>query len=70
MDNPVLWLAIWFGAAALVVIYVVWVRRRDAAGKSYGPDTAMGIGLSDVGRGDGGAGAGMGGTSGGDASGS
>ena len=64
MDNsvlglaPMVWLTIWFGAAAVVVFYVVFVRRRDAAGKSYGPDTAMGIGLSDVGRGGGGIGPG------------
>lgn len=71
MDSPIVWLAIWFGAAAVVLLYVVWVKRGDSAGKSYGPDTAMGIGMSDIGRGDTGAGPGAGtgpGSAGGDGS--
>lgn len=64
MDNVGMWLAIWFGIAGLVIVYVVWVGRRNSAGKSYGPDTAMGIGLSDVGRGDSGPGIGTGGAGG------
>lgn len=53
MDYALVIVAVWFGAAALVILYVVWSARRDSAGKSYGPDTAMGIGVSDVGRGGG-----------------
>lgn len=54
MDTAVVVLAIWFGLAALVVLYVFWVRRRDSAGKPSSADTAMGVGMSDIGRGDGG----------------
>ena len=69
MDNVGMWLAIWFGATGLMIVYVVWVGRRNSAGKSYGPDTAMGIGMTDVGRGDSGAGPGIGtGGAGGDGS--
>jgi len=69
MDYALVIVAVWFGAAALVVLYVVWSARRNSAGKSYGPDTAMGIGMTDLGRGDSGAGPGIGtGGAGGDGS--
>ena len=53
-------LAIWFGLAGLILS--TWCGPDEgAAGKSYGPDTAMGIGMSDIGSGDSGPGAGSGG---------
>ena len=69
MDFAFPVLAIWFGAAVLVVLYVVWVARRKSAGKSYSADPAMGIGMTDVGRGGSGIGADVGsGSVGGDGS--
>ena len=61
MDYVLLGFFIVFGLAGLIACYVVWVSRRDAAGKSYGPDTAMGMGMSDVGRSHGGPDIGAGG---------
>jgi hypothetical protein len=50
MDNAELWVVAGLGVAGSLVCWVVWTSRRDAAGKSYGPDTAMGFGMSDIGR--------------------
>ena len=58
MDYVLVGFFIAFGAAGLLACWVVWTSRRDAAGKSYGPDTAMGFGMSDVGRGHSGPGTG------------
>jgi hypothetical protein len=69
MDYVLVGFFITFGVAGLIACYVVWVGRQEPAGRSYGPDTAMGIGMSDVGRGDSGPGAGIG-TAGGDGGGS
>ena len=59
MDNAELWIAAGLGVIGLLLGYVLWPGRGTSAGKSYGPDTAMGFGMSDVGRGDSGTGAGI-----------
>jgi hypothetical protein len=69
MDYVLVGFFIVCGLAGLIACYVVWVSRRDAAGKSYGPDTAMGMGMSDIGRGASGPGPDAGpGSAGGDGS--
>jgi hypothetical protein len=40
------WGAIGIGAIGLVLCSVLWLGRKDPAGKSYGPETAMGLGIS------------------------
>jgi len=36
---------IFLGAASVILASVVWIPRRDAAGKPDGSDTAMGVGM-------------------------
>jgi hypothetical protein len=43
------WFLIFVGAASAVILgSVLWISRRDAAGKPDGSDTAMGLGMLDT----------------------
>ena len=44
-----MWFLIVIGAASAVILgSVLWISRRDAAGKPDGSDTAMGVGMLDT----------------------
>lgn len=46
MDD--VWIAIGIGGIGALIATVLWWARGDSAGKAYGPDTAMGVGLSQM----------------------
>ena len=49
MDTEI-WVAVGIGAIGLVICSVLWLGRKNPAGKSYGPETAMGLGMLEAQR--------------------
>ena len=50
MELNTIWVAIGLGVIGLVVCSLVWLGRTNRAGKSYGPETAIGLGMLEAQR--------------------